>query len=47
MYTTMLAKAISQIKNNKEEIGSDYTEIDSYISTLIPQVLYRKDIFQG
>ena len=44
MYTTMLSRAISQIKNKKETIDDIHTEIDSYISTLIPQD-YVDDIF--
>jgi len=44
MYTTMLSRAISQIKNKKETIDNIHTEIDSYISTLIPQD-YVDDIF--
>ena len=44
MYTTMLSRAISQIKNKKETIDHSHTEIDSYISTLIPQD-YIDDIF--
>ena len=44
MYTTMLSRAISQIKNKKETIDYSHTEIDSYISTLIPQD-YIDDIF--
>ena len=44
MYTTMLSRAISQIKNKKETLEHNHTEIDSYISTLIPQD-YVDDIF--
>ena len=44
MYTTMLSRAISQVKNKKEAKEHSHTEIDSYISTLIPQD-YVDDIF--
>ena len=44
MYTSMLSRAISHLKNRKEEIIESHTEIDSYISALIPQD-YIEDIF--
>ena len=44
MYTNMLSRAISQLKNKKQTIDDFHTEIDSYISTLIPQD-YIDDIF--
>ena len=44
MYTSMLSKAIDHLKDKKEEVSESHTEIDSYISTLIPQD-YIEDIF--
>ena len=44
MYTSMLSKAINQIKNNKIDEIKQHVEVDAYISTLIPQE-YIEDIF--
>jgi transcription-repair coupling factor (superfamily II helicase) len=44
MYTSMLSKAINQLKNNKEITNKQHVEVDAYISTLIPQE-YIEDIF--
>jgi transcription-repair coupling factor (superfamily II helicase) len=44
MYTSMLSKAINQLKNNKKEINKQHVEVDAYTSTLIPQE-YIEDIF--
>ena len=44
MYTSMLSKAINQLKNNKEIANKQHVEVDAYISTLIPQE-YIEDIF--
>ncbi len=44
MYTSMLSRAINQIKNKKDDHISIHTEVDAYISTLIPQD-YIEDIF--
>jgi len=44
MYTSMLSKAINQIKNKKSDEVKQHVEVDAYISTLIPQE-YIEDIF--
>jgi transcription-repair coupling factor (superfamily II helicase) len=44
MYTSMLSKAINQIKNKKNDDSKQHVEVDAYISTLIPQE-YIEDIF--
>jgi transcription-repair coupling factor (superfamily II helicase) len=44
MYTSMLSKAINQIKNKKIDEIKQHVEVDAYISTLIPQE-YIEDIF--
>ena len=44
MYTSMLSRAINQIKNKKIDEIKQHVEVDSYISTLIPQE-YIEDIF--
>ena len=44
MYTSMLSKAINQIKNKKNDVIKQHVEVDAYISTLIPQE-YIEDIF--
>jgi transcription-repair coupling factor (superfamily II helicase) len=44
MYTSMLSRAINQLKNNEEIIKKQHVEVDAYISTLIPQE-YIEDIF--
>ncbi len=44
MYTSMLSKAIRQIKNSEDDELNDQVEIDAYVSTLIPQD-YVEDIF--
>ncbi len=44
MYTSMLSRAINQIKNRKIDDTKQHVEVDAYISTLIPQE-YIEDIF--
>ena len=44
MYTSMLSRAINQIKNKNDYESYSPADIDSYISTLIPQE-YVEDIF--
>ena len=44
MYTSMLSKAIKQLKNHHETNNHIHTDVDCYISTLIPQD-YVEDIF--
>ena len=44
MYTSMLSKAIKQLKNHNETNNHIHTDVDCYISTLIPQD-YVEDIF--
>ena len=44
MYTSMLSRAINQLKSKKELVHKQHVEVDSYISTLIPQE-YIEDIF--
>ena len=44
MYTSLLSKAINQLKTNKDSMVQQHVEVDAYISTLIPQE-YIEDIF--
>ena len=44
MYTNLLSKAINQFKNRKDKKENNHIDIDTYISTLIPQD-YVEDIF--
>ena len=44
MYTSMLSKAIKQLKNYNETNNHIHTEVDCFTSTLIPQD-YVEDIF--
>ena len=44
MYTSMLSKAINQIKNKVNNEVKQHVEVDAYVSTLIPQE-YIEDIF--
>ena len=44
MYTNLLSKAITQLKNRKDTNENNHIDIDAYISTLIPQD-YIEDIF--
>jgi len=44
MYTNLLSRAINQLKNRKDTKDNNHIDIDTYISTLIPQD-YIEDIF--